>query len=855
VPSFFEGVRRDMAQDDFRESMMADFLDESGQLLDRLNENLLQLDQWVAALSDEDDHQCDSALLNEMFRSAHSIKGLSAMLGLTDINQLTHKIENVFDAARKGTLSVDGRIVELMFQSLDRLGALIGLLRDPQLPPVVCDELVESIRCVLEAAGAEKKQGSQAEMDRLLKAAVSETAAAPMPAPPAVLPAACCPAADSPVPTASGAQISAVSPQSARTAGEARSLLPLDLIQQVTVASAGRAVLAGLVNFEDNSVAQGLKAELLVEKLSRLGEICYFFPPPESLEQAESVPCVHFGLLSEVSLETLRGELNVGGVQRIVLVDVPAAEPSRSELPAAARQAKRPPDVAIHPEGPAEPQPTPAAAVVPPKPAATSNGGAASANSNADGSKSKSCETLRVDIERLDHLMNLAGQLVIARARFAQIGDTLRHFACNKQAARVVAKSMETLANISHSAQREPEARGEEINRMKGQARLVEVELGRVQQELIGLAGLGGTINDMLEAVHQLELVSDGIQQSVMNIRMLPIGPLFNRFRRVIRDITHVNGKDIVLEIKGEKTELDKRMIDELSDPLVHLVRNAADHGIEPPDVRQAAGKPRQGTIVLNAFHRGNSIVIQISDDGRGLDEQRIRRKCVEKGLLSEADAEKLTRQQVYQMIWEPGLSTAEKVTEISGRGVGMDIVRSKIDSLNGSVDVDSEPGKGTVLSIRLPLTLAILPSLMVEIGSDVFAMPMESVLEIVNISRSELVTVHGKRAADVRNRVVSVVGLEDVFQWNNSASGSAREDSSPITLVIVGDRGREMGLIVDRVIGEEDVVIKSMSENFRSVTGIAGATIFGDGRVSLILDVPSVMEMAARATPTAIAS
>ena len=447
--------------------------------------------------------------------------------------------------------------------------------------------------------------------------------------------------------------------------------------------------------------------------------------------------------------------------------------------------------------------------------------------------------------------MNLAGQLVIARARFAQIGETLRHFSSNKLAARVVAKSMETLAGMSKSSDRNRGACGaEEVNHLKGQARLVQVELGRVQQELSDLAGLGGTINDMLEAVHQLELVSDGIQQSVMNVRMLPIGPLLNRFRRVIRDITHANGKDIALEIKGEKTELDKRMIDELSDPLVHLVRNAADHGIEPPDVREAAGKPRQGTVVLNAFHRGNSIVIQVSDDGKGLDEQRIRRKCVEKGILSEADAEKLTRQQVYQMIWEPGLSTAEKVTEVSGRGVGMDIVRTKIDSLNGSVDVESEPGKGTVLTIRLPLTLAILPSLMVEIGPDVFAMPMESVLEIVNVGGAELMTVHGKRTAAVRDRVVSVVGLEDVFQWSHGAKLSERNISAAITLVIVGDRGRELGVIVDRVIGEEDVVIKSMAENFRSVAGIAGATIFGDGRVSLILDVPAVMEMAAHGAP-----
>ena len=299
-----------MAQDDFRESMMADFLDESGQLLDRLSENLLQLDEWVDALGDEDNRQCDASLLNEMFRSAHSIKGLSAMLGLTDINQLTHKIENVFDAARKGSLPVDGGIVQLMFQSLDRLGAMIGLLRDPDASPVVCDELVESIRAVLDAAGADKKQGSQAEMDRLMQSVASAVAA------PTRLPqVAAGEGTATPTPEVGLPQAEdcgAVVAKAATPANNASSvdpaeledLLPPDLLQQVTAsAPAGRAVVAGLVCFEKDSALQCLKAELLLEKLSRLGDLCHFFPPPESLEHADAVPSVQFGLATEASLK------------------------------------------------------------------------------------------------------------------------------------------------------------------------------------------------------------------------------------------------------------------------------------------------------------------------------------------------------------------------------------------------------------------------------------------------------------------------------------------------------------------------------------------------------------------------
>ena len=293
-----------------------------------------------------------------------------------------------------------------------------------------------------------------------------------------------------------------------------------------------------------------------------------------------------------------------------------------------------------------------------------------------------------------------------------------------------------------------------------------------------------------------------------MDTRMVPIGPLFTRFKRVVRDITRANGKQIQLVIRGEKTELDKRMIDELGDPLIHMVRNSADHGIEPPDVRVKAGKPREGTIILDAFHRGNCIIIEVTDDGKGLDPDRILNKALERGLVTPADAEKMTRQQIYQLIWEPGLSTAEKITEVSGRGMGMDIVKAKIADLNGTIELDSTLGQGTTMTIKLPLTLAILPSLMVQIDGDVFAMPMESVAEIIRIKRQEIATIHGLWTAQVRQQVVSVVKLDEVFAWGRGGQRRTAVEDDDISLVIVGHTGKQVGMAVDRVLGEEDIVI-----------------------------------------------
>jgi len=465
----------------------------------------------------------------------------------------------------------------------------------------------------------------------------------------------------------------------------------------------------------------------------------------------------------------------------------------------------------------------------------------------------KPTETLRVDIERLDQLMNLAGQLVINKARFSQICEGLKANLAGKQSALVLNNMCNTLDRMASGSADKGQVQAE-LESVRLQARRMQADLEMVRRDLDLLAHVRNAVNDLGEAIHQLDRVTDGIQQSVMDTRMVPIGPLFTRFKRVIRDITRGNGKSVRLVIRGEKTELDKRMIDELGDPLIHMVRNSADHGIEMPEVRAAVGKSAEGTVTLDAFHRGNCIVIQVCDDGKGLDPDRILQKALEKGLVSPADAEKMSRHQIYQLIWEPGLSTAEKVTEVSGRGMGMDIVKSKIEELNGTIDLDSEPGQGTTITIKLPLTLAILPSLMVQIDGDVFAMPIESVAEIVSVGPGDRSTVHGRWAARVRGRVISMVDLNEVFTWTRGA-GQGRDDlRQECTLVIVGETGREIGLVVDQVLGEEDIVIKSMAENYRNVPGIAGASILGDGRVSLILDLPTLIEMASQNTAASAA-
>ena len=355
--------------------------------------------------------------------------------------------------------------------------------------------------------------------------------------------------------------------------------------------------------------------------------------------------------------------------------------------------------------------------------------------------------------------------------------------------------------------------------------------------------------------------VSDGLQKGVLDTRMVPIGPLFERFRRVIRDLSLSSGKEVTLQINGEKTELDKRMIDELSDPLIHMVRNAVDHGLESPEKREAVGKSRAGIVTLTASHRGNSVVITVGDNGHGIDCERIRAKVITKGLMGHAEARELTERELIAFIWHPGLSTAETITEISGRGVGMDIVKSRIENLSGTVDVRSVVGQGTTFTIRLPLTLAIMSSLLVRIYDEVYAIPLDHIDEIVEVRPTQIYRVQGRPAIEIRKRIVALVALGDVFHWGGkehpSASNQAKlaghshdafdEQSHKNTVVVVQNGETTIGLLVDQLIGMQEVVLKSLEKNFRAIPGLSGASILGDGRVSLILDLDVVLDLVAR--------
>jgi two-component system chemotaxis sensor kinase CheA len=346
---------------------------------------------------------------------------------------------------------------------------------------------------------------------------------------------------------------------------------------------------------------------------------------------------------------------------------------------------------------------------------------------------------------------------------------------------------------------------------------------------------------EVFTAFKEVDRIIRQLQEEVMKTSMIPIGSTFTRFQRMVRDTATEKGKDIKLVITGQETELDKREIEQIADPLKHMIRNSIDHGIEMPDEREAAGKARHGTIILNAYHQEGNIIIEVSDDGKGLDPEKIRRKAVEKGLIDEHS--KLSEQEMYNLIMQPGFSTADIITDISGRGVGLDVVATNIQSLRGSVDIESTPGKGTKFFIKLPLTLAIIDGMMVTIGNERFIIPLTSIVEFIKAEPGDIKTVEGAgRAVHVRKEYIPLA-----FLYQLLGMPAFKKEPTEGLLVIIKDVRKKIALLVDDILGQEQVVIKSMRENYKQVDSVAGATVMGDGRVAAILDVPTLIKMAGR--------
>jgi len=446
-------------------------------------------------------------------------------------------------------------------------------------------------------------------------------------------------------------------------------------------------------------------------------------------------------------------------------------------------------------------------------------------------------ETMRVGVDRLDVLLNLVGELVVSRARFVQLvadmAPLFRKAAVGGRSGGSAHSLREAVESIVRTASgpvdRAAAACETHLEKLEEQGRMWE-EGHRRYAELV-------------ESVDHLTRVADSLQRGVLSTRMVPVGPLLNRFKRSVRDIANELGKNVALEIAGEKTELDKRMIDELGDPLVHLVRNAIDHGIEPAEVRLRRGKPEMATVRLAASHRGNSVIISISDDGGGIDVERIRDRAIARGLVSVEQAAALSPRELTNFIWQPGFSTAKQVSNISGRGVGMDIVRTRIEALSGSIDVDTELGVGTSFIIRLPLTLAIARCMLFRMAQAPFAVPVENVREIITVTDDCILSVGGRRVCDIRGEFLPLVDMDEIFAWP-----SADADSTPRGAVLVMHAGaRAVAVGISSLLGTQDLVVKSLDDNFMRIRGLGGASILGDGEVCLLLDVSAVVDIVMR--------
>lgn len=492
--------------------------------------------------------------------------------------------------------------------------------------------------------------------------------------------------------------------------------------------------------------------------------------------------------LAKVDLTEILAKLRVIGQVGMAAPDVPAiaaATPSAAKAPVVASPpVPATPEAAPQTAETAKRESTPVASIAPetapaPPPAAPPAEQHPAAAAPAAGRAMDT--TIRVDVARLDSLMNLVGELVLGRNRLTQISYQMNQ-----------------------------------------------------EYETVPIS------KDLSETSSQIDFITTELQMAVMKTRMVPIAKVFNKLPRLVRDLAKETGKEIAFEMFGEDTELDKSIIEELNDPLIHLMRNAADHGLESTADRRAAGKPERGTITVRAAHEGNHIVISVGDDGRGMDPEKLKAKAIEKGMITEAQAKEMPRADAFNLVFAPGFSTAAKVTNVSGRGVGMDVVRTNITKLKGIIEIESELGKGSTIVIKLPLTLAIIQALLVDVAKEVFSVPLESVLEVVRIQPRDINTINGKEVVRLRNTVLPLARLHRIMKTTGNGHGAEEW----IYVVVVGLAQQRLGIVVDSLLGQKEVVIKSLGGYLGTVPGIAGSTILGDGRVIMIIDVGEMMKL-----------
>lgn len=679
------------------------FIDESKEHLQSLNESLLILEK----------NPLDTSVINEIFRVAHTIKGMAGTMGYTKMATLTHDMEDVLQTLRTGEIQANASIVDVLFKCLDALDGYVNdVVSQGAEGEAVHDDIIKALKTIIETKG----QLTEAETKEMVAATSEEVLEKP-------------------------------------EANEKE----LDQYEQNAVNKAIKGHLNVFklnIKFNPGCVLKAARAFIVFQKLDLVAEVIKAIPPVEDIEDEKFDTEIILYIVTEKDKDYIYSEImSISEIDEVLVENVDAAEVEEVKKEAAAaekeerKQEKKEEVTAAEAK---EVKKTDSA-------------------QSANQAKPKTGKTVRVDIDRLDTLMNLVSELIIIKTR------------------------------------------------------------------LEGLE-LGDKTSRYVEAVEYLERITTSLHDAVTKVRMVPVETVFNRFPRMIRDIARDLNKEIELSMFGEETELDRTVIDEIGDPLIHILRNSADHGIESLEARRAAGKPDEGHIYLRAYQDGNNVVIEVEDDGKGIDVEKVRSKIVERGLLNRESADNLSKEEVIDYLFRPSFSTADKITDLSGRGVGLDVVKTKIESLSGNVEVETTFGKGSKFIIRLPLTLAIIQALLVNIGMEKYAIPLNSVQQIIDVDADEIKLVQKKEVIMYRDTIVPIVRLARFF------NASVEDEKKQQVVVIVKKGDRLFGFIVDSLFGQQEIVIKSLGKLLAGIKYIAGATILGDGNVALILDINTIV-------------
>jgi two-component system chemotaxis sensor kinase CheA len=781
------------------EELLKDFFAEAQMQVDTLEQNILVLENDGA----------NKDAVDEIFRAAHTLKGGSATVEMMELSHFTHLVEDVLDAIRSDQLSINEDVVDTLLSAIDVIKAML----EQRMNGAVYQEETSEIEGKLSALLPEgtKKKGSAAKAK-----AKPAPAAAPRPAAP-------------------------VAPAARPAAAASGTALTDDELQELRESvDGGLPILRVVVRFDENSLMNSVGGIQVYAALKGVGTVLRTIPEFEQLYEDNFFPTVEYFLASSKPMDDIKKLVSIPDVSLGAdITDLspagaavaPAPPPAAVRAPAPAARAPAAP--AASAPAPARP-PAAAAPAAPESPVPKNAAAAAAASEDAKKAGKEAGSILRVDSKRIDDLLNLVSETVITKATFNQIssqfGDIQTELHAIEAVYREKIKSLfDSLPDYLESIQAG--------NSVKDVRKDIGEQYGDVFSLFDGFeTSLKTTVGKFRSTSQNLGRITGELQEGVMRIRMVPISQIFSRFPRLVRDLSKNLNKKINLVIEGEETELDKSVIEDLLDPIMHSVRNSVDHGIETAEVRKAAGKPEEGTVLLKATNEGNMIVIEIADDGKGIDVEAIKTKAVERGLVNPNKI--LTDPEAFNLIFEPGFSTAKQITAISGRGVGLDVVRRSIEKLNGSVTVTSEYGKGSKFIIKLPLTLAIIQGLLVRVGPEIYSIPITSVIESLRIKPEDIRMIDNNEVFNIRSDVISLLRLNRLFGIRSE------EQQEYYFIVIVGTAEKKMGFMVDSLIGEEDVVIKPLRDQFTNSPGIAGASILGDGSVSLIIDVGQLLEL-----------